>query len=87
MKPKKSELLFGGFGVWSLEFGVVSDSSTKPSDVAGILISFFGILTTPLFWSSRTSTILFLFLLRLKIMLLGGEDGIKRFLVERFIYL
>jgi hypothetical protein len=39
-------------------------------------MSFFGILTTPLFCSSRTSIILFFFL---KSMVSGGKGSIKRF--------
>jgi hypothetical protein len=39
-------------------------------------MSFFGILTTPLFWSSRTSIIFFFFL---KSMIGLVKGGIKRF--------
>ena len=56
MNPKKSELE-AVVGFW------VCPNSTKPSSFVGIVISCFGIRTTPRFWSSRTSIIRFFFLL------------------------
>lgn len=40
----------------------VAPNSTKPLLSVGMTMSFFGILTTPRLWSSRTSTIPFFFL-------------------------
>ena len=58
INPKSSEFVDCVCGVG---FELVPNS-TKPSRFVGTTMSFFGILTTPLFWSSRTSIILFLFL-------------------------
>ncbi len=60
VKPKKSEFEEGDseFGIWDLE-GLLN--SMKPSLFVGILISFLGIRTTPLFWSSRRLIISFFF--------------------------
>ena len=63
MNPKKSALDFvAGF---SFVVCWVLPSSMKPSDVVGMFICFFGNLTTPRFWSSRTSIIRFCFLLNI----------------------
>ena len=58
MKPKSSEF---DVGVEDAGF-VLVPNSTKPSRFVGTTMSFFGILTTPRLWSSRTSIILFFFL-------------------------
>ena len=64
MKPKSSEL---AVSCWLLAFRSLVcglwfvPNSTKPSRFVGTM-SFFGIRTTPRFWSSRTSIILFFLL-------------------------
>ena len=60
-------------GVSVVDCRCVFPSSTNPSRSVGTSILFFGILTTPLFWSSRMSTILFRFL---KIMVGLGDLSI-----------
>ena len=72
MNPKK---LAFDWVFWDSFFFEVLPSSTNPSEFVGMCISLFGILTTPLFWSSRKSTIFFFFLLN--IMLLLRWLGIK----------
>ena len=73
-KPKIS-LLVGAFAVCCVGLPFVPNS-TKPSRFVGITMSFFGILTMPLFCSSRTSIIFFFLLKSIGIV---GEMGIKRF--------
>jgi len=75
MKPKSSELLEGVDVVCWAGFAF-APNSMKPSRFVGTTTSFFGILTTPLFWSSRTSIILFFFLKNMVSLMKGG---IKRF--------
>ena len=84
IKPKKLEF-DSAVGCRLSAVGFVWFSSTKPSSFVDTMISFFGILTTPLFWSSRRSIISFFFLPN--IMELVRVLGIKIFGVERFIYL
>jgi len=73
-KPKSSALACGSL-LTACGFPFVPNS-TKPSRFVGTTMSFFGSRTTPRFWSSRTSIILFFFL---KNMVMGGYEGIKRF--------
>jgi len=72
MKPKSSEFVddvcWVGFPF--------APNSTNPSRFIGTTMSFFGIRTTPRFWSSRTSIILFFLL---KSMVDVGYWSIKRF--------
>ena len=84
MNPKKSVLLRGEPVAGSWELGVEPDSSTKPSLSVGTTMFFLGIRTTPLFWSSRMSTICFLFLLNS--MGLRGVVSIKIFGVKIYIF-
>ncbi len=62
IKPKNSEFEEGDEDVSVFVCFVLFPNSTKPSRSVGTTTSCFGILTTPLLWSSRTSIILFFFL-------------------------
>lgn len=60
INPKSSEFVVG---CWRLVVDLpFVPNSMNPSRFVGTTMSFFGIRTTPRFWSSRTSIILFFFL-------------------------
>jgi len=71
-KVLSSESWVVGCEVVEFEF---EPNSMKPSRFVGTTMSFFGSLTTPLFWSSRTSIISFFFLKNMSLKVNGGSKS------------